>query len=206
MNNSTADVAQAIDLVLEEVQREMNRILQDAGEEMKKGNREVARQALLFGDKLDEFTRKITELKNSWKALQLEIEESAPEVKKIVLPTKVIKKKTGYTRKVESVGPRTNFRVKFSDGTTIEERTAKHAFALSIEKIGADRIFRLGILLAGEPLLSKDKSIYKKEPRRVELISNGWYVKTHSSTGQKMGLLQKIASALGENIQFEILR
>ena len=82
---------------------------------------------------------------------------------------------------------------------------AKKVFARAIEKIGAERISRLNIQQGEEPIVSNDRTLIAKRPSQVEEIKNGWFVKTHSSTAQKISILNKIAKKLGIKLKCEVV-
>lgn len=88
------------------------------------------------------------------------------------------------------------FIVKFADGVVMADKQARLVLARSIEKLGAAEVAKLGIMLGGEPLVTRDKSLFVKCPRAVVEIKGGWFVKTHSNTVAKMNCVQKIAKAL----------
>ena len=105
--------------------------------------------------------------------------------------------KTGFTHNVTNIAPKTTFTVRFPDGTVVSDKKAKSVLAKTIEKIGVEKVARLGILCGGEPLVTKDRSLLKKYPNAVGAISGGWFVKTHSSTAAKMNFVKAIAKGLG---------
>jgi len=191
-----ADVPTALELVVEEVGKESQRIREAGGRALIAGKLKPAKKAIEYAEKFEAFVKRVRDLGEEWVKLQAEIDGAAPEVKEIVLPTKSHPHKTGYTRKVEKVAPKTTFTVSFPDGTSFADKKAKVVFGKAIEKLGAGAVADLKIVLAAEPLVSRDKSVYKKEPTQVQAISGGWFVKTHCSTAAKMQLLEKIAKTL----------
>ena len=196
-----SEVLEALDLVVSEVDNESQRI-RDAGSEALKANKlKPAKKAIAYAEKLAEFVNKVNKLGREWEALQKEIDDAAPEVKEIVLPRKPQKEHaTGFTRKVEKVGPKTNFTVTFPDGMVIVDKKACLVLAKSIGKLGAEKVAALGIMVGGEPLVTKDKSQYKKHPSAVAEIAGGWFVKTHSNTASKIDYVKRAAKALGVKI------
>ena len=191
-----SDVPTALDLVKEEVDKESRRIFSAGGDALKAGNIKPAKEAIAYAEKLADFVKKIQRLGDEWKNLEAKIDAAAPEVKKIVLPVKPRKTKTGFTRSVTHVSPKTNFTVKFQDGRVIADKKAFWVLAKTIEALGADKVAALGVLCGGEPLVTKDKTQLKKHPSAVAPISGGWFVKTHSGTAAKMGYVKRIAKAL----------
>ena len=104
--------------------------------------------------------------------------------------------KTGFTRKVTTVAPKSNFTVRFPDGVTIADKKAYWVLARSIEKLGAADVAKLGVMVGGEPLVTLDRSLLKKHPNAIAAIKGGWFVKTHSGTAAKMRYVKTIAKAL----------
>ena len=192
-----SDVPAALDLVKEEVEKESKRIFSAGGDALKAGNIKPAKEAIAYAEKLADFVKKIQKLGDEWKKLEAKIDAAAPEVKEIVLPTKPQKEhKTGFTRKVTHVSPKTNFTVKLPDGKVIANSKAFWVMAKAIEAMGADKVAALGVLCGGEPLVTKDKSLLKKHPSAIAEIAGGWFVKTHSGTAAKIGYVKRIAKEL----------
>ena len=192
-----SDVPAALDLVKEEVEKESKRIFSAGGDALKAGNIKPAKEAIAYAEKLADFVKKIQKLGDEWKKLEAKIDAAAPEVKEIVLPTKPQKEhKTGFTRKVTHVSPKTNFTVKLPDGKVIANSKAFWVMAKAIEAMGADKVAALGVLCGGEPLVTKDKTLLKKHPSAIAEIAGGWFVKTHSGTAAKIRYVKQIAKAL----------
>ena len=192
-----SEVPEALDLVREEVDKEAKRIFSAGGDALKAGKIKPAKEAIAYAEKLSEFVKKIQKLGDEWPKLEARIDAAAPEVKEIVqLPKSQKAHKTGFTRKVGKLAPKTNFTVKFPDGVVIADKKAKNVLAKSIEKLGAADVAKLGVMVGGEPLVTQDKSLLKKHPNAVATIKDGWYVKTHSGTAAKVGYVKKIAKAL----------
>jgi hypothetical protein len=200
-----SDVLTALGLVKDEVGKESDRIHVAGGKALMIGKREPAKEAIAYAEALDAFVKKVKALEEEWKALEAKIDEATPEVKEIVLPPKPHKPhKTGYTRKVTKVGPRTTFTVKFSDGTVISSTQARLVLAQTIEKLGAPKVAALGLQCGGEPLITNDKTLLVKQPSQVVEIKGGWFVKTHSSTQAKMKQVEQIAKALKIKLEMEL--
>ena len=191
-----SDVPAALDLVKEEVEKESKRIFSAGGDALKAGNIKPAKEAIAYAEKLAEFVKKIHKLGEDWKKLEAKIDAAAPEVREIVNPRPQKSHKTGYTRNVGKISPKTNFTVRMPDGRTISNSKAFWVLAKTIEAIGADRVAALGIMCGGEPLVTKDKTLLKKHPSAIAPIADGWFVKTHSGTAAKIGYVKRIAKAL----------
>jgi len=192
-----SDVPSALDLVKEEVDKEAKRIFSAGGDALKAGKIRPAKEAIAYAEKLAEFVKKIQKLGEDWQKLEAKIDAAAPEVKEIVLPVAPPKPhKTGFTRKVGKLAPKTNFTVTFPDGKVIADKKAFWVLAKTIEKLGADKVAAFGVMVGGEPLVTQDRSLYKKHPTAVAAIGGGWFVKTHSGTAAKMGYVKRVAKAL----------
>jgi hypothetical protein len=192
-----SDVPTALELVVEEVGKESQRIRDAGGEALKAGKLKPAKKAISFAEKLGAFVKKVRALGEEWERLQTEIDGAAPEVKEIVRPPLTQKEhKTGWKRNVVNVSPKTNFTVSFPDGTVVSDKKAYVVLGKSIEKFGPSAVAALGISCGGEPLVTQDRSVYKKQPSAVDAISGDWFVKTHSSTKAKIGYVKRIAKAL----------
>jgi len=191
-----SDVPAALDLVKEEVEKESKRIFSAGGDALKAGKIKPAKEAIAYAEKLADFVKKIQKLGEDWKKLEAKIDAAAPEVREIVNPKPQKPPKTGFTRNVTHISPKTNFTVRMPDGRTISDSKALWVMAKTIEAIGADRVAGLGIMCGGEPLVTKDKSLLKKHPSAIAPIAGGWFVKTHSGTAAKIGYVKKIAKAL----------
>lgn len=191
-----SDVPAALDLVREEVEKESKRIFAAGGDALKAGKIKPAKEAIAYAEKLAEFVKKIHKLGEDWKKLEAKIDAAAPEVREIVNPKPQKPHKTGFTRNVAHISPKTNFTVRMPDGKTISNSKALWVMAKTIEAIGADRVAALGIMCGGEPLVTKDKTLLKKHPSAIAPIAGGWFVKTHSGTVAKIGYVKRIAKAL----------
>lgn len=155
---------------------------------------------------MKQFVKKVRALGEEWRKLQIEIDGATPEVKEIVRPTlPKHERRTGYTRKVEKVAPRTNFKVKFPDGKIIAEKKAVNTFAKTIEAIGVEKVAKLGLTLNGEPLVTKNASEHLKYPSQRVVISGGWSVTTHCSTATKIKKINEFAKALKVKLEIEMI-
>ena len=200
-----SDVPAALDLVKEEVEKESKRIREAGSVALNAGVLKPAKEAIAYAEKLGEFVKKIQKLGDEWVKLESQIDAAAPEVREIVNYQPQKSHKTGYTRNVESIAPKSNFTVRFPDGVVISDKKAFIVFAKTIEKIGADQVSLLGIMCGGEPIVTKDRSLYKKDPSAVASISGGWFVKTHSSTSAKVAYVKRIADALGVKLVVTVI-
>jgi len=191
-----SDVPAALDLVKEEVEKESKRIFSAGGDALKAGNIKPAKEAIAYAEKLADFVNKIHKLGEEWKKLEAKIDAAAPEVREIVNPQPQKPHKTGFTRNVTHISPKTNFTVRMPDGKTISNSKAFWVMAKTIEALGAEKVAALGIMCGGEPLVTKDKTLLKKHPSAIAEIAGGWFVKTHSGTAAKIRYVKQIAKAL----------
>ncbi len=200
-----SDVLPALSLVQDEVKKEAQRIFSAGGDALKVGKIRPAKEAIAYAEELEAFVEKVKALEADWKALEAKIDEATPEVKEIVLPPKSYKERKPFTRTVTKVAPKTNFTVKFSNGTMVTAPQARLVFAKSIEMIGAKKVAALNLFCCGEPLVTNDKSQIKKEPSQITEISGGWFVKTHSSTSDKMAYVKRISEKLKLNLEVTLV-
>ena len=99
--------------------------------------------------------------------------------------------------------PRTHLRVTFPDGTMLTDRKAITTFLRVIERIGLEKIEKLGIITDRINLIvrSPKSNGSHAEWHRVR----DWYVNTHSSTMSKAKHLNKISNSLRLNLRIEIV-
>lgn len=198
-----SDVPAALDLVKEEVDKESQRIYTAGGDALKAGHVKPAKEAIAYAAKLKDFVKKIQKLGEEWTALEAKIDSAAPEVKEIVHPMLPRNRRKGFTRKVDAVGPKTNFTVTFPDGEVISASKACWSLAKSVEKLNPVKVAALGLIVCGEPLVTQDKTLHKKYPYATIEIADGWFVATHCSTATKIGYVKKIAKAFKINVRIK---
>ncbi len=98
---------------------------------------------------------------------------------------------------------KTNLRVTFPDGTSIENRFAKDTLLEVIQKVGVEKVRTIGIIQCGVPLISNTiDNVYGNA--QVD-IADGWYLITHSSTGQKRQQIEKISEIFNLDLKVEII-
>lgn len=205
--NSNQEVSAALELLNATLQEEKLRIYAAGAEAMEQQDSKTARSVLDFADKLEEFRSDVQNLVVKWNGL-LQIRETAtPAVQEIVtgagrlFSAKLRKATGGFTRTIDHpLAPKTNFEIRFPDGTVISEYKACDTFIKAIHKIGFKQVFDLGVIVDGEPLVSHTQS--KKYPSASKKVPGGYYVHTHSSTQGKVAQLTKIKKLLG--LEFEI--
>ncbi|ATI42346.1 hypothetical protein CBW24_10210 [Pacificitalea manganoxidans] len=90
--------------------------------------------------------------------------------------------------------------VRFPDGTTLAEKTAAQTLALTIERIGFEKVSSLGILVNSENIVSKSKS-----ETYQDVYFDPFYVKTHSNTQQKKKHLEQISDFFDLKLEVTII-
>ena len=200
------EVSAALDLLISTLSDERNRIYEIGASAMLAKDKKTAQSVIDFAQKLENFQEKVKALSTDWTAL-IDEKISAPEkVQEIVdgdgklFGMRTRKSKSGFSRKVENpIAPKTNFTVKFPDGTIIFTPKANETFVQAIEHIGEKKVQALRLICDGEPLVSDIKS--KKYPTASKKTSRGLYVLTHSSTKAKIKFLQTISLKLNVNLE-----
>ena len=177
-----------------------------AKEHPKEDEVKYAQKAISYADRLDACCEKLKEFCTESLATLEELYQFTEEMIAVGKWSSKEPKKSAKKSKAEKNAPKSSFSVTFPDGTKIFDMQAKTVLAKAIAKIGPKKVAELDIKCSGEPLVSKDKSVYKKQPSMVERIGRGgWFVKTHSSTAEKMKFLTRISKALDLNLKIEKL-
>ncbi len=199
------DVSEALGLLKTILKEERTRIFNAGSKAMNAQDAETARAVLDFVKKLDGFTEEVQKLIATWEVLLTDREAASPAVQDIVtgegklFGLKTRKATKGFSRKVtHPLASKTNFTVRFEDGTIIHSSKASDSFAQTIARIGAKKVAELALICCGEQLVSNRRST--KYPSESVLISKNYYVLTHSGTATKIKYLQTIAQALKQNI------
>ncbi|WP_133066203.1 hypothetical protein [Mameliella alba] len=99
-----------------------------------------------------------------------------------------------------SKSSKTTLLVRFRDGTVISEPKAAETFALTLKKIGFDRVQALHKVVNNEEMISNTPS-----RKYNDTMIDGLYVKTHSSTSAKKRQLEDISSALNCGLSIQIV-
>ena len=199
----------ALDLVREEVGKATRQIQQAGGAEMSRGNMALAKKAIGYIDKLDEFMMQVEGVGEKWAKVQEALDADLESVKDVVLPKSVRNVTPGFTRNVTEVAPWTNFTARINGGETISEPTARAAFVEALKYFDLDELAKFGYTVNGEPLLSKDKSVFKKyikvDTKSVLPVKDGWYANVYTSTATKVRLLSEFAKACGIKIELNVV-
>lgn len=98
---------------------------------------------------------------------------------------------------------RSGLMVTFPDGTVLADKPAKTVFAETIERIGPMKVRALGLKMCKVPLVSN--TLDKKYGNAQEPVGGGFYVMTHSNTGQKKRMLEQISEELGLRLKVEVI-
>lgn len=129
-------------------------------------------------------------------------EYQIPSTKKVVkvaeAQTQPQEPKTAIKR-----SPATGLCVWLPDGDFIQEKKANQTMVKAIERAGADNVERLHIPHNGSYLVASEK--HEKYAREMQLLSNGHYLNTHSSTASKKRQLEKISNALHLGWKIEVI-
>ena len=176
---------------------------------MSRGNLATAKKAIGYIDKLDEFMMQVEDVGEKWAKVQAALDADLESVKDVVLPRSVRNVKPGFTRNVKEVAPWTNFTARINGGETISEPTARAAFVEALKCLDLDELAKLGCMVNGEPLLSKDKSVFKKyikvDAKSVLPVKDGWYANVYTSTATKVRLLNEFAKACGVKMEINVV-
>lgn len=119
------------------------------------------------------------------------------EEEKLATKRKKFKKEESYNLTSHSRSKWTNLIVTFPDGTEIANRFAYQTLCDAIEKIGADTVAKLGIKQSGIDLVSRKEDDFYQQHK----INGNWLVQTHSSTDQKINILEEISRQLNLNLK-----
>lgn len=195
------EVSTALELLIGKIEDERKRIYSDGANAMKALDADTASKVLDFAKKIEAFQGKVKQLNSDWSAL-VEEKVSAPQkVQDIVdgdgklFGMRTRKSKTGFTRNVtQPMAAKTNFTVRFPDGTVIFNRKACDTLVQTIERIGEHKVQGLNLICAGEPLVSKSRS--KKYPAGSKRTAAGFFIQTQSSTSAKIKYLKTISAKL----------
>lgn len=187
-------VSTAFELMRLELEVEVERLNSAGATAFRASDYEKAEELIRQGRQLKEFCDRVSELEGEW------LREFASAEKTDQNGTSTIPE-ADIARKIlaHSKSSKTSLLVRFVDGTVIAERTAALTLAKTIQKIGFGRVEGLGILVNGEAIVSKSKSL-----KYNDTLIDGRYIKTHSSTQQKARNLVQISEALGLDLEVQV--
>ncbi|OMP29699.1 hypothetical protein [Mangrovimonas sp. DI 80] len=124
----------------------------------------------------------------------------AEEEYKLEAKKKQFKKEHTYTISPHTKSKKTNLVVSFPDGSTITNRFAYQTLCEVIDKVGAENVTPLGLVVSGVELVSlKEDDFYSQHK-----VKGGYLVMTQTSTQVKKNLLDEISRRLNLNLTVEI--
>ncbi|SIN75644.1 hypothetical protein [Vannielia litorea] len=185
-------VTTAFELMEVELDSEVDSLNARGAECFRNSDYSQAERLIAEGKSLLDFCARVRELSDEWKD---KFSASFPEE---VVPNNVVEARKTILGASKSA--KTLLTVKFEDGTVVYEPKALETFALAIQKIGFDRVERLGLVVNREPLVSRSPS-----KRYADFQVGNTFIKTHSSTSQKKRTLEEIAARLGESLIVRIV-
>lgn len=122
------------------------------------------------------------------------------EVKTIKVKAKT-KAKTNKKAVFAPKAPKTNLKITFPDGTVFFNNQASQTFLQTIDKIGAERVQKLGLVQGGIPLVDSVKRV--GDSISVHATQSGFWVNVHSSTMHKIKMLNTISAAFSIALKIE---
>ena len=181
----------AFQLMLEELEGKADDLNSEGAAFFRNSDYESAKLKADHGDQLRRFRAKVEILRDEWiqsHSTTFPVTE-ASELDAIV-----------RTISTGSKSRKTALVVKFPDGHTIYEKVASDTFAKSLEKIGLEKVERLGIMVNKLPLISR------QAPKTYQCTEvRGLYIITHSSTDYKRQLLERVSNELNIGLSVNIV-
>lgn len=191
----TDSVSIAFELMRIELEVETERLNAAGAAAFRSSDYSRAEEQMQRGRNLQEFCERIAMLEHEWhsrfSSIETEEEVTLPKPE----PAQQVRTILSHSK-----SSKTGLLVRFNDGTVIAERTAAETLARAVERIGFDRVEKLGILVNGENIVSNTKSQKYNDHHLA-----GRYVKTHSSTMQKVRNLQQISDALMLGLEIQVV-
>ena len=182
-------VAAAFKLVMEELDKSYQEITKQITQAYANADFEKGQVLGDRGKSLKAFQTRVNALRQEW-IDGIDIPASSPNKPQL----KFIHK--------EPNAPPTKLRVTFPYGERIERDFAADTFVETIQKIGIDKVRKLGIRINRIPLIDSVKRDNRKYGQRE---IQGWHIDTHSSTPKKKEMLDKIAGQLRIRLKVEII-
>ena len=174
-------VAAAFKLVMEELDKANQGIAKQIEEASMNKDYEEVKVLLNYGENLKAFQTRVDDLRQEW------IDD---------FPNKITKT---HNRPPKS---QTKLRVSFPNGERIERDSARNTFVETIQKIGIDKVRKLGLRGNGVPLIA---SVPRDDRKSVQPKIQGWYICLYSGTPKKKEQLERIALHLGIRLKVEII-
>ncbi len=188
---ATDGVTIAFELMLDEIASVVSEVNSSGAAHFGNSEYDAAKRLIASAEKLAEFRGRLELLKDEWAS---GFDEATKE--QINLDVEHIARSIASAPK----SSKTVLVVKFADGTTIYENKAADSLVKALDRLGLDKVAKLGERVNNWPLVSTEKS-----PTYIQTPVGGYLVMTHSSTQSKRDLLRRIASALNERITVDIV-
>lgn len=188
-------VSIAFELMRIELEVETERLNAAGAAAFRSSDYALAREQTQRGENLQDFRERIAKLEEEWHR-----RFSPPETTTDVALSPPDPSEQVRTILSHSKSSKTGLLVRFKDGTVIAERTAAETFSKVLQRIGFDRVEQLGVLVNGENVVSSTKS-----QKYNDHFLAGRYIKTHSSTMQKVRNLQQISDALTISLEIQVV-
>ena len=186
-------VSAAFELIIEEINAVAADIAVQGSKAFHDQAYDAAQQLGNSGKSLQAFRKRVEELLEGW---QGGIDINTRQRFAVVKPKLEPKTISSHTK-----APKTRIKVKFPDGTLIEEYYAADTFALALRKFGLRRVETLGLTVAGLPLVGDAQST-----EYGQRIIDGRYICTQSSSQSKKEMLEKVGKSLGITVAVEIIK
>ena len=179
-------VAAAFKLVIEELDKSYQEITKQITQAHTKGDSEEVQDLLDRGKSLKAFQTRVNNLRQEW------IDGIDPRPDPQPEPIR-----RGGNR------PPTKLKVTFPYGERIERNSARNTFVETIDKIGIDKVRKLGLHGNGVPLI--DSAPRRDGKTFAQQKIQGWYICIYSSTLKKKEQLDEIARRLRIRLKVEII-
>ena len=188
----------ALEILMDEMQRERQNVFEF--------NEATENSQPVVQEIIDEFIDKVASIAEDWMAFMDIVRTDGIKTINDGYELESRPHKGGYIRD-DSNGKssRVRFRVKFDDGAIIDNCKFMHeVYVRAIEKMGEEKVARLGWTYASEPIVTNDESELSKYPQWTKKTRNGWYVATHINSHDKMRIIECFSKALGNKAVCEV--
>lgn len=182
----------AFELMRIEIEAEVENLNSDGAEKFRESQYDLAETLIKKGKALKSFSEKVRQLEEEWSA-SFAAQTSTPDEPKLAITKRKILSGTKASK--------TGLLVRFSCGAVISEKTAADTLVKFIQKVGAQKVADLKILVNNENIVSTTAS-----PNGYgEKFVSPHYIKTHSNTAQKRRNIEDISRALGISCEVIII-
>ena len=188
---SSDGVSTAFDIILDEIDSVLSELNSQVTAFMRNGDFGRARDIIASAEHLAGFRKKLEDLRNEWISGLDEPTRTKVKIDRALVTTTIAS---------NTKAPKTVLVVKFPDGTTIYESKASETFARAIKKLGIQKVMDLGIKVNNFDLISKQKAAGYSQTSL-----DSYLLMTHSSTEAKREQLLRIAAALGQTINVDVV-